>query len=113
MGRVSIICSYSFRCLTTETVKSINENCFIENLAASKYSMWHREGNKCNNKQYRLFTFCMFRSSELACVQERKQVCVSITQCKEREVTGTLHFFMCLIDMDKFFEKHLLPLKHV
>ncbi len=24
----------------TETIKYINENCFIDNLAASKYSMW-------------------------------------------------------------------------
>ncbi len=45
MGRVSISISFSFRCLTTETVKYINENSF-ENLAASKYSMWHREGGK-------------------------------------------------------------------
>ncbi len=44
MGRIS----YSSHCLTTETVKYINENRFIENLAASKYSMWHREANKCN-----------------------------------------------------------------
>ncbi len=42
MGRVSVTISYSSRCLTTETVKYINENSFIENLAASKYSMWHR-----------------------------------------------------------------------
>ncbi len=40
IGRVSVTISYSFRCLTTETVKYISENCFIENLAASKYSMW-------------------------------------------------------------------------
>ncbi len=53
MGRVSITISYSSRCLATETVKYINDNSFIENLAASKYSMWHREANKCNNKQYR------------------------------------------------------------
>ncbi len=33
MGRVSVTISYSFRCLTTETVKYINENSFIENLA--------------------------------------------------------------------------------
>ncbi len=50
MGRVSVTISYSFRCLTTETVKYTNENSFIENLASSKFSMWHREGNKCNNK---------------------------------------------------------------
>ncbi len=29
MGRVSVTISYSFRCLTTETVKYINENSFI------------------------------------------------------------------------------------
>ncbi len=50
MGRVSVTISYSFRCLTTEIAKYTNENSFIENLAASKYSIWHREGNKCNNK---------------------------------------------------------------
>ncbi len=42
MNRFSINILYSSRCLTTETVKCINENSFIENLAASKYSMWHR-----------------------------------------------------------------------
>ncbi len=36
MGCVSITFSYSFCCLTMETVKYINENCFFENLAASK-----------------------------------------------------------------------------
>ncbi len=51
MGRVSVTISYSFRCLTTETVYIyINENSFIENLAAPKYSMWHREANKSHNK---------------------------------------------------------------
>ncbi len=40
MGRVSVTISYSFCCLTTETVKYINENSFIDNLAASQYSMW-------------------------------------------------------------------------
>ncbi len=38
MNRVSITISYSFRLLTTETVKYKNENSFIENLFASKYS---------------------------------------------------------------------------
>ncbi len=33
MGRISVTISYSFRCLTTETVKYTNENSFIENLA--------------------------------------------------------------------------------
>ncbi len=44
MGHVSVTISYSSRCLTscltTETVKYINENHFIEDLAASKYSIW-------------------------------------------------------------------------
>ncbi len=35
--------SYSFRCLTTETVKYTS---FIENLAASKYSMWAQRGKQ-------------------------------------------------------------------
>ncbi len=45
MAHVSVTISYSFRCLTTETVKYINEN-FIENLAASKYSMWAQRGKQ-------------------------------------------------------------------
>ncbi len=49
MDRVSVTISYSSRCLTTETEKYTNENSFIENLAASKYSIWHREANKLNN----------------------------------------------------------------
>ncbi len=44
MGHVSVTISYASRCLTTETVKHINENYFIENLAASKYSMWAQRG---------------------------------------------------------------------
>ncbi len=35
----SVTISYSSCCLTTETVKYTNENSFIENLAASKYSI--------------------------------------------------------------------------
>ncbi len=49
MDHVLVTISYSFPCLTTETVKYINENCFIENLAASNTVCGHREGNKCNN----------------------------------------------------------------
>ncbi len=70
MGRVSITFSYSSRCLTTETVKYINENCFIENLAASKYSKWAQRGEKNYIKQYRRFTLYMFRRSELPCRAE-------------------------------------------
>ncbi len=50
MGHVSVTISYSSHCLKTETVKYTDENSFIENLAASKYSSWHRKANKCNNK---------------------------------------------------------------
>ncbi len=46
MGHVSVTISYSSYCLTTETVKYINENIFIENLAASKYSMWTQRGKQ-------------------------------------------------------------------
>ncbi len=46
MGRVSVTISYSFRCLTTETVKYTNENSFIENLVSSKYSMWAQRGKQ-------------------------------------------------------------------
>ncbi len=48
MGRVSITVSYSSRCLTTETVKYINKNYFIGNLAASKLGLgnetWYQYG---------------------------------------------------------------------
>ncbi len=43
MGPVSVTISYSFRCLTTETVKYTS---FIENLASSKYSMWAKIGKQ-------------------------------------------------------------------
>ncbi len=46
MGCVSVTISYLSRWLTTETVKYINENSFIENLAASKYSMWAQRGKQ-------------------------------------------------------------------
>ncbi len=36
IGRVSVIISYSSRSLTTDIIKYINENSFIENLVASK-----------------------------------------------------------------------------
>ncbi len=42
MAHVSVTISYSFCCLTTETVKYTNENSFIENLASSKYSYVQR-----------------------------------------------------------------------
>ncbi len=77
MDRVSIPVSYSFHLLTTETVKYINENSFIENLAASKYSMCtERQTNPIiNNIRYVHFA-C---SEEVSCpvLQKCKQVCVS------------------------------------
>ncbi len=81
MGHVSITISYSFHCLTTETIKYINENSFIENLAASKYSTERETNLIINNK----CTFCMFRRSELPCVQKCKQVCVSTLLSAKKE----------------------------
>ncbi len=52
MGCDSVTILYSFRCLTTDTEKYINENSFIENLASSKYTVVQR--GKEN-------TFSMFR----------------------------------------------------
>ncbi len=46
MGCISVTISYSFRCLTTETVKYTNGKCFIENIASSKYSMWAQRGKQ-------------------------------------------------------------------
>ncbi len=49
-GRVSVIISYSSRCLITETVKYFNENSFIENFAVSKqYVGTERETNAIIN----------------------------------------------------------------
>ncbi len=73
MGRVSVTISYSFCCLTTETVKYTNENSFIENLASSKYSYVgkDRETNVIINVHFAC------SEEELPCVQKCKQVCVS------------------------------------
>ncbi len=46
MGHVSVTISYSSHCLTIETKKYTNENSFIENLAASKYSMCAQRGKQ-------------------------------------------------------------------
>ncbi len=63
MDRVSVTISYSFRCLTTETVKYTNENSFIENLASSKYSMWAQRGT------FVCITFCIFRRRAALCAK--------------------------------------------
>ncbi len=49
-----------------------------------------------------------FSEEELHCVQKCKQVCVNCSVQRKRS-NGNLVFifFMCLIDMNKFFEKHL------
>ncbi len=114
MGRVSVTISYSFRCLTTETVKYINENSFIENLASSKYSIvgTERETNVIINNKC---TFCIFRRrAALSYKNVNRFVSVNCSVQRKRS-NGNLAFlfFMCLIDMNKFFEKHLWPLKHV
>ncbi len=83
MDRVSVTISYSSRCLTTEIVKYTNENSFIENLASSKYSMWHREAHLFVLHLLVLQTNVIinvhfaFSKEELPCVQKCKQVCVS------------------------------------
>ncbi len=66
---------------------------FIENLAASKYSMWAlRQTNVIINNIGYVHFAC---SEEVSCpvLQKVKQVCVSIAWCKEREVMGTFYFF--------------------
>ncbi len=65
MSCVSVTISYSFRCLTTETVKYTS---FIENLAASKYSYvgTERETNVIINNKC---TFCIFRGRAALCAK--------------------------------------------
>ncbi len=68
--------------------------------------MWHREPNKCDNNNIGYVHFAC--SEEVSCpvLKKCKQVCVSKWE-------PCMSFFMCLIDMNKFFQKHLLPLKNV
>ncbi len=77
MGSVSVTFSYSFRCLTTETVKYINETCFIDNLAASiQYVGTERQTHVIIN----YIGYVHFaRSEEVSCsvLQTCKHVCVS------------------------------------
>ncbi len=47
-------------------------------------------------------------------VQKCKQVCVSkLLSAKKERLWELISFFMSLIDKNKFFEKHIFPLKHV
>ncbi len=70
---------------------------FIENLAASKYSMWSKSG-----KQMSCCPVCknVHRFVSVNCSVQRK---ISDTWYKEPGI----FFFMSLIDMNKFFEKDL------
>ncbi len=78
MGRVSITFSYSIHCLTAETVKYINENSFIENLAASKYSTERQTNVIINNIGYVHF----------ACSEEVS--CLVLQKCKQGSVSKFL-----------------------
>ncbi len=95
MGRVSVTISYSFRCLTTETVKYTNENSFIElhqNTVA--YVGTERETNVIINNKC---TFCI-SEEELPCVQKCKQVCVNkLLSAQRKRSNGNLVFlFSCV-----------------
>ncbi len=92
MGRDSVTISYSSRCLTIETEKYINENSFIENVAASKYSMWHREANKnvIINNNYKCFL--SRRRAALSCENVNRFVSVNYSVQRKRS-NGTWCFF--------------------
>ncbi len=91
MGRVSVTISYSFRCLTTETVKYTNENSFIENLAHQNTVCGHREAHLFVLHLFVLQTNVIinvhfaFSEEELPCVQKCKQVCVSTLLSAKKE----------------------------
>ncbi len=92
MGRVSVTIHIHPVVWQPEKQKNIPiKTVLIENLAPTKYSMWHREANKCNNK----CTFCMFRRrAALSCKNVNRLCNYLIAQCKEREVIGTWHFYV-------------------
>ncbi len=110
MGRVSVTISYSFRCLTTETVKIYQfywEFSFIK----IQYVGTERETNVIINNKC---TFCIFsRRAVLSCKNVNMFVSVNCSVQRKRSNGNLVFIFSCLIDMNKFFEKHLWPLKHV
>ncbi len=61
--------------LVTETVKYTNENSFIENLAALKYSIWAQRGKMYIDKQYIYILHVQTKSCPVC--KTCKQVCVS------------------------------------
>ncbi len=96
MGRVSVTISYSFCCLTTETVKYTNENSFIENLASSKYSYVGKDrgtnviiNDKC--------TFCMFRRRAALCAKMLNRfVSVNCSVQRKRSNMNLVFLFSCV-----------------
>ncbi len=103
MGRVSVTISYSFHCLTTETVKYTNENSFIAFAFMHLADAFIQSDLQCIQAMHFL-SVCVFYwefsyikiqyvgteretnviiivhfafSEELPCVQKCKQVCVS------------------------------------
>ncbi len=105
MGRISVAISYSSRCLTTETIKYTNENSFIENLAASNTVCGtERQTNVIINNKC---TFCMFRRRAALSWKCKRFVSVNCSVQRKRSnrnLEFLYSFFMCLIDMNKFFE---------
>ncbi len=77
MGRVSVTISYSSRCLITETIKYINENSFIENLAASKKARVC--GTQRQPNVIKIINADFACSEEVSCpvMQKCNQACVS------------------------------------
>ncbi len=83
MGRVSVTISYSFRCLTTETVKYTNENSFIElhqNTVA--YVGTERETNVIINNKC---TFCIFRRRAALCAKMYTGLCSKLLRAKKEK----------------------------
>ena len=98
--------------LTTETVKYTNENSFIENLASSKWAQRETNYNVTINNKCRP-TFSIFRRAALSCKNLNMFVLVNCSVQRKRS-NGNLvflcSFYMCLIDMNKFFEKNIYDL---
>ncbi len=86
MGRVSVTISYSFCCLTTETVKYTNENSI-----KIQYVGTERETNVIINNKC---TFCMFRRrAALSC--ENVNRFVSLICSEQRKRSNRNLVFLC------------------
>ncbi len=86
MDRVSVTISYSFRCLTTETVKYQNTVC-----GHREAHLFVLQTNVIINVHF------AFSEEELPCVQTCKQVCVSTLLSAKKEVMGTWYFFFSCV----------------